>query len=196
MFQTLRFRWSHPALAYRAPPSTIISKIRKISYSKAISARASRWRRNLPRRRRLAAGGDATVKLLRFVDSLLADDAPELAAISDLAYLAPERRAVISSRFQAVKAGIAALLAAGAARGELRECRASIIAPAILGLVLWVPIARQWRSNESLSHRDLVEALKAILREGVATDRRSTVEFRPIDIALGGSVAKIGGSQR
>lgn len=132
-----------------------------------------------------AAGGDAMAKLLRFVDSLLTDDSPELAAISDLAYLAPERRAVISGRFQAVKAGIAALLAAGAARGELRECRASIIAPAILGLVLWVPIARQWRSNESLSHRDLVEALKAILREGVATDRRSNVEFRPIDIALG-----------
>lgn len=132
-----------------------------------------------------AAGGDAMAKLLRFVDSLLADDAPELAALSDLAYLAPERRAIISSRFQAVKAGIAGLLAAGAARGELRESRASIIAPAILGLVLWVPIARQWRSNESLSHRDLVEALKAILREGVATDRRSNVEFRPIDIALG-----------
>lgn len=132
-----------------------------------------------------AAGGDAMSKLLRFVDSLLADGAPELAAISDLAYLAPERRAIISGRFQAVKAGIAALLAAGAARGELRECRASIIAPAIMGLVLWVPIARQWRSNESLSHRDLIEALKAILREGVATDRRTNVEFRPIDIALG-----------
>ena len=75
-----------------------------------------------------AAGGDAMAKLLRLVDSLLADDAPELAALSDLAYLAPERRAIISSRFQAVKAGIAGLLAAGAARGELRESRASIIA--------------------------------------------------------------------
>lgn len=132
-----------------------------------------------------AAGGDAMTQLLRFVDSLLADDAPELAALSDLAYLTPDRRSIISGLWQAVKAGIAGLLASGAARGELRECRASIIAPAVLGLVLWIPIARQWRSNESLSHRDLVEALKAILREGIATDRRSNVDFRRIDLALG-----------
>jgi AcrR family transcriptional regulator len=131
-----------------------------------------------------AAGGDAMTKLQRFIDNLLAEDAPQLAALSDLAYLRPEQRNIIHGLFQAIKASIAGLLAAGAARGELRECRASIVAPAILGMVSWIPIAQQWQSNESLTHRELVDAVKTTLSEGIATDRRSTVEFKPLDIAL------------
>lgn len=129
-----------------------------------------------------AAGPDALQILLRFIDEALPEGAPEIAALSEVAFLRDDQRQTIQGLFQALRADIAGHLAAGSARGELRECRPGVIAPAILGMIMWMPIAKQWRSNESLSHQDLVQAVKTILRDGVAAERRSRSGFRPIDL--------------
>ena len=38
-------------------------------------------------------------------------------------------------------------------------------------------MARRWRTNDLLSNRDLMEAIKAILREGIATDRGAPLDY-------------------
>lgn len=129
-----------------------------------------------------ATGSDAMDVVLSFIDFALEEDAPEIAALTEVAFLRDNQRESIHAIFQSLKADIAGHLAAAAARGEMRECRASVIAPAILGMIMWMPIAKQWRSNEALSHADLVGAIKTILREGIGADRQTQTPFAPLEL--------------
>jgi AcrR family transcriptional regulator len=44
-------------------------------------------------------------------------------------------------------------------------------------------MARRWRTNDTLTDRDLTEAIKAILREGIATDRGAALDYTPFDLS-------------
>jgi AcrR family transcriptional regulator len=131
------------------------------------------------------AGGDAMSVLTAFVDGMLAEDEPEFASLSEAAYLRPEQRSTILGLYEALLAGIAEILNEGARRGELRPCSAGIVGQSIIGLVSWIPMARRWRSSQALSHRDMVEAIKALLDHGVAAKRRPPIDFRPFDFSSG-----------
>ena len=123
------------------------------------------------------SGGDAMSVLTAFVDGMLTEGEPEFASLSEAAYLRQDQRSTILGLYEALLASIAEILHAGARRGELRPCTAGIVAQAIIGLVSWIPMARRWRSSQALSHRDMVEAIKALLDHGVAAERRLPVNF-------------------
>lgn len=130
-----------------------------------------------------ALGRDAMGTIDAFVDGVLPEAAAEFAALSEAAFLRPDQRAIILAHYTTILGQIAAILEDGAARGELRPCRARIVAQAIVGVVSWIPLARRWRTNESLSHADLVSAIKDLLRHGVAADRRAPAVYTPFDLA-------------
>ena len=129
------------------------------------------------------AGGDAMSMLMAFVDGMLAADEPEFASLSEAAFLRPEQHSIILGLYEALHAGLADILQRGAERGELRACSAGVVAQSIIGLVSWIPMARRWRSSQGLSHRDMVEAIKALLDHGVAAKRRLPIAFRPYDFS-------------
>lgn len=127
--------------------------------------------------------GDAMEVIEAFIDSMLEEEEAEFAALSEAAYLRPEQRSTILGLYAAIQSKIAGLLEDGARRGQLRPCAAGIVAQAIIGLISWIPMARRWRTNIPLSHTDMVDAIKSILRIGIAADRRTTVAYTPFDLS-------------
>lgn len=138
-----------------------------------------------------AGGGTAIAVLERFVDGVLASTSPELAALSDMAYLSAERRAIVDGAFNTLKARLAEILALGIARGEIRNCAVILVAPAVLNLLLWLPMAKIWPSIGTLTHAELVEAIKTMLRLGVATDRRAAAPVAAPIVLAGGEVPNL-----
>jgi len=130
-------------------------------------------------------GGSAIEIINRFVDGVLSPSSPELAALSDMAYLNSERQTVVLGLFNALRSRIAEILALGIARGEIRNCAVSVVAPAILSLTLWLPMAKMWPSIGVLTHAELVDAIKDMLRLGIAADRRRDVPFEPLPFTIG-----------
>lgn len=131
--------------------------------------------------RGLGVGAMATLEA--FVGGMLHEDGAEFAALSEAAFLRPEQRSIILRLYESILGDIAGILTTGAERGELRPCGARVVAQAIVGLVSWIPLARRWRTSDPLSHGDLVEAIKDLLRSGVAADRRAPVTYRPFDLS-------------
>jgi len=127
--------------------------------------------------------GGALEVVGRFIDGMLADEAPEFAALGDAAYLSPERRQIIAGLYRGVLSEIANGLAEGAERGELRRCDADVAAQAILGLVSWTPLARAWRMRAPLSTADLVGSAKSLLNWGVAARRSEPPSYVPFDLS-------------
>jgi AcrR family transcriptional regulator len=131
----------------------------------------------------IRTGGGAMAIIERFVDGMLASEDPEFASLSEAAFLRPEQRSTIFGLYEAILANITDVLRTGARRGELRPCANIIVAQAIVGLISWIPMARRWRTSDPLSDQDLTEAIKAALREGIATDRRAALEYQPFDLS-------------
>lgn len=121
----------------------------------------------------------------RFVDGLLGEDQPEIAGLSEAAFLRQDQQDTILGLYDGIMAAIAEILNAGARKGELRACGADVVAQAILGLVSWAPMARRWLTSATLSDQDLVDAIKSILAYGVAADRTEPPRYRPIPFTAG-----------
>ncbi len=118
-----------------------------------------------------------------FVDGMVGQDEPEIAALSETAYLRPDQRATILGLYEAVMAQICHVLDTGVRRGDVRPCRSQVVAQAIVGLVSWIPLARRWNTNNPLSHQDLVAGIKATLDFGTATERTETLDYQPISLS-------------
>jgi AcrR family transcriptional regulator len=125
---------------------------------------------------------DALAVIEAFIDGLLAEEVPEIAALSEVAFLRPEQQSTILRAFESVRTDIAEIIKEGVCNGQLRPCAPGVVAASIIGLVSWLPMARRLPTTGTLSNDDLVEALKAMLRVGVAADRRAPVEYRPFEL--------------
>lgn len=137
-------------------------------------------------------GGDALTVIDAFVDGMLDDDDTEFAALSEMAYLRPEQRTTILGLYESILNDVAEILRTGAARGELRACDGRIVGQAIIGLISWIPLARRWRTRETLRDADMVAATKDLLRHGVTADRAAPGDYRPFDLTPPGvPVARI-----
>jgi AcrR family transcriptional regulator len=134
------------------------------SYRRSCEAMADQ----LDRARRNA---DALRVVEAFVDGMLAEDQPEFAVLSEVAYLGAERRRAITSLHVGVLTALAAILEQGANRGEVRRCDSVVVGQAIIGLVSWALLAPRWRAGARLSRRDLRAAIRQLLDGGVAADR-------------------------
>ncbi len=129
------------------------------------------------------AGGGTMTIIERFVDGMLTSEGAEFASLSEAAFLRPDQRSTIFGLYEAILANIVDILRTGAKRGELRPCASIIVAQAIVGLISWIPMARRWHTSDPLSDRDLIDAIKAALRVGIAADRMAPLEYQPFDLS-------------
>lgn len=135
-----------------------------------------RWAESLDQA--VAGSTNAMARIESFIDFLLAHDAPEAAALSEVAFLKPEQQAVILSLLEGVRTRLAAILDEGAKRGELRSCRSGVVAASIIGLVSWLPTARRLPTSSELTQQDLLDAFNSTLRIGIAADRQAPVAYQ------------------
>jgi AcrR family transcriptional regulator len=125
------------------------------------------------------SGEDALCVLDRFLESMLGGAEAEFAALSEAAYLRPEQRGIIIGLYEAILSNIAEILETGARRGDMRPCGSRMVAQAILGVISWIPMARRWRTSDTVSDRDLLDAVRSLFREGVAADRAAPAPYQP-----------------
>lgn len=112
-----------------------------------------------------------------FIDRLLLSEIPEIAALSEVAYLKPEWQTTVRQMFVSLRDRIAEILSQGIESGELRSCLPNVAAAAIIGLVSWLPMARRWPTFGLEGKYDLIHALKSIVRVGVAADRKAPADY-------------------
>ncbi|MEP1445967.1 MAG: TetR family transcriptional regulator [Paraglaciecola sp.] len=115
--------------------------------------------------------------IFSFTDRLLLSDIPEIAALSDVAYLKPEWQTVVKEMFVTLRDRIADILSNGIESGELRPCVPNVAAAATIGMVEWLPMASRWPTLGLVSKYDLIHALKTIIRVGVAADREAPANY-------------------
>ena len=128
--------------------------------------------------------GDAIGVIDRFIDGMLAEGETEIAALSEIAFLRPEQRSTILGLYEGIMASIAEILDGGIRRGEVRPCAAGIVAPAIVGIISWIPMARRWRTSDPLAHLQMAKAIKSLLHRGMAADRAAASTYRPYDLKV------------
>ncbi|MBJ7411956.1 MAG: hypothetical protein JHD15_16545 [Phenylobacterium sp.] len=129
------------------------------------------------------------LKVVRsLVATVLNPARPEIAAPSAIDILPPARGAKLRSLHDALVAELAAVLAAGAQAGQVRDCDFPVAARAILGLILWTPVASHRMPPTKLFNRPrVIEALQDLLTYGRAGDRSVGVEAPRLDLAPPGS---------
>jgi len=131
----------------------------------------------------MRASDNATTRIEAFIDLMLGDDIPECAALNEVAYLNPSQQTAVTKSFEKVRTAIADILKRGAAEQQLRSCRPGVVAASIIGLVSWLPTARRLPTSQVLSQEDLLDAIKSMLRVGIAADRRAAVEYKIIELS-------------
>jgi AcrR family transcriptional regulator len=126
---------------------------------------------------------DALAVIERFVDLLLTEDEPELAVLSETAFLAPEFRNTIVGLYEGLIARIGAILHRGVERGEVRPCDTRLCAMMVLGVVSWIPLQERWDSTAAFSHARLAAAARALIFEGIAADRTEPIAYQPLTLS-------------
>ncbi len=136
------------------------------------------------------SASDALDIIDAFIEGMLGEDTPEFVALSEAAYLRVEQRDTILGLYQGLRTSLADIIDKGVRRGELRPCRSGLVAPAIIGLISWVPAAKRWRTADPLSDQDLIRAIHDILHHGIAADggepgRHATFALAPLGLPAG-----------
>lgn len=125
------------------------------------------------------------LKVVRsLVATVLNPARPEFAAPREIDLLSAAKGAELRSLHNALVADLAALLAAGAQTGQVRHCDFQVAARAILGLILWTPVASRRVPPAKLFNRPrVIEALQDLLTYGRAGNRSVAVEAPRLDLA-------------
>lgn len=127
-------------------------------------------------------GGDARTMITNFVRRMLDPAEPETAARAEIAMMNAAQRDTIQGLYDALATRLGQMLAAGAHEGRLRTCDVEVNARAILSLLAWVPLSRHWSiALNPVEHSRIVEAVLAVIFDGVATSRELP-SYRAIDL--------------
>lgn len=127
------------------------------------------------------SGADDAIDILgAFIDAVLDPDEPELAILSDVAYLGDANRKVIVGMYEGLIAQIGAILRRGVEAGLLRGCDRRLTAMLVLGLISWIPLQKRWAFSAAYSHASLVKCVKSLLFDGIARDRSAPTDYESL----------------
>jgi AcrR family transcriptional regulator len=118
-----------------------------------------------------------------FVDLLLTEAEPEMAVLSETAFLVPEYRNTIIGLYEGLVARIGAILQRGVDRGEVRACDTRLCAMMVLGVVSWIPLQERWASTQAFSHARLAAAVRTLIFDGIAADRTQRLDYQPLSLS-------------
>jgi len=130
-----------------------------------------------------ASSGDADPQqiLERFLAETNRSGVPEIAVMTEIDALSPDRQAAIRARRDSLLAGLAAVLQRGVRLRRFRPLDAAVIANAVLGLADWPSLYRRWAGETGIVLEPAV--LTDLLFGGLAADRKVTLD-ETIDLTL------------
>ena len=130
-----------------------------------------------------AAGGSGLERLRRFVLRTLDPARPAGAVLAEVACLEDAQRAAIEEALAQIVRRLRSFLDEGAADGSARRCDSEVAAQAVLGMVLWAPLAEEWAAGTGAEvRRHAAHAIADLVVNGVAADPAAPLEC-PLDIA-------------
>ncbi|MFT3722130.1 MAG: TetR/AcrR family transcriptional regulator [Hyphomonadaceae bacterium] len=126
--------------------------------------------RRLSRARKEADG--AVERIEAFVDAMLVQEEPEIAAISELAYLSGKKRETIEGLLEGIVAQLARLIEGGVKEGTIRPCGSAHIARAILAMSAWPSLLKRFDPRYAVAkEKAYPEIIKELIKQGVASNR-------------------------
>ncbi len=119
----------------------------------------------------LAAAKEQTASPLdtiaRFVEIVMAEDAPEVATVSELALLNPTQHTHILARHAAVIDGVKDIIEDGIRQQQMRRLDSYLVSQIILGYVSWPALATRWSQNIApIPHSEIVVTMTDVLLRG------------------------------
>jgi AcrR family transcriptional regulator len=132
----------------------------------------------------------AIERIEAFVDAMLAPGEPEIAAISELAYLSGKKRETIEGLLEGLVAQLARIIDSGVKEGAVRPCGSAHVARAILAMVAWPSLLKRFDPRyEGATDKAYPEIIKELLKRGVASRRSRLPELDRSFFQLGPSVS-------
>jgi AcrR family transcriptional regulator len=129
------------------------------------------------------AGRNGLERVRRFVLATLDPARPAGVVLTDVACLDDARRAEIEAIHGRNAAGLRRFIEGGIGDGSVRACDAEVAAQAILGMVFWAPLAREWTPGAGEDvHRHAAHSIAELVTDGVAADPDAPVEC-PLEVA-------------
>jgi AcrR family transcriptional regulator len=128
-------------------------------------------------------GADDLARIQSLVRRALAPDRPEVAVVSEIAYLSEPRRALIQAEHDRNVAALEVFVRNGIRAGTLRECDPHVTAQAIFGILSWIVLSPAWvgRGGDAGTAARMSAALVDLLEHGLARDPNTPFQCR-IDV--------------
>lgn len=136
-----------------------------------------------------AAGGrdeNAIGTLVRFVENMLAEDLPPIAAITDIAYLEANQSDKVQELIQQKNQLLVKIITQGQEQGLIRSCDALIVAKSIFSLLTWTPFASWWfvnLRNDKLMRRRVTSAVIGVILHGFSISKKLPC-YQPLDLTV------------
>lgn len=128
-----------------------------------------------------ASDADPRQILERFLVETNRPDAPEIAVLTEIDALSPDRQATIRARRDGLLAGLAGVLQRGVRLRLFRPLDAAVVANTVLGLADWPSLYPRWAGDTGVLLEPAV--LTDLLFGGLAADRKVTLD-ESIDLTL------------
>lgn len=115
---------------------------------------------------------DAIERIEAFIDAMLAVEEPEIAAISELAYLSGNKRETIEGLLEGIVAQLARIIDAGIKDGTIRSCGSAHVARAVLAMAAWPSLLKRFDSRYAdATDKAYPAIIKELVKRGVASNR-------------------------
>lgn len=113
-----------------------------------------------------------------FIKNVLGEHQPELAVLSEPAFLRDNQQKIIFKLYDSLRSSLADIIDEGINKNELRSCHSGLVASAIIGIISWIPKSRR-SSTHPIPTTDLINFM---LKDGIAADRTSSIQYSPFTL--------------
>ena len=113
---------------------------------------------------------DDVGRIAAFVRRALAPERPQVAVVSEIAYLSDAKRTLIETEHGRNIAALENFVRSGIRAGTIRECDAHVVAQAIFGIVSWIVLSPGWvgKGGDAASALRMADAIVDHLEHGLA----------------------------
>lgn len=126
--------------------------------------------RRLSRARRESS--DAIERIEAFIEAMLTPEEPEIAAISELAYLSGNKRETIEGLLEGIVAQLARIIDGGIKDGTIRACGSAHVARALLAMAAWPSLLKRFDARYAgATDKAYPAIIKELVKRGVASNR-------------------------
>ncbi len=132
---------------------------------------------------------DDVGRIAAFVRRALAPERPQVAVVSEIAYLSDAKRTLVEAEHGRNIAALENFVRNGIRAGTIRECDAHVVAQAIFGIVSWIVLSPGWvgKGADAASALRMADAIVDHLEHGLARSPaapfRCTIDVKSLSAA-------------